>query len=83
MTATSHHPAHSPIGQMAFVARATQEAGHFAQVSGLPNGFTRHGRPYVALRCHCVADDCPGWAMVHDTPGDRAHFERLFGARGR
>lgn len=67
--------------QSEYVRRWQADFGFVANAQPRPDGYIREGRIYVALRCHCIAADCPGWAMVHDTPDDRAHFERLFGGR--
>lgn len=58
-------------------ARAWRAGAAYVEVRA--GGLVRDGRPYVALPCGCAAKDCPGWALVHDDPEARAHFERLFG----
>lgn len=53
-----------------------------ARLSRTADGVIQDSRPYVALACGCRDDDCPGWALVHDDPQARAHFNRLFGVAG-
>lgn len=67
-----------------FIARERAQRVGFAAVADHPQGFTANGRPYVALACRCGdRDHCPGWAMVHDDPADRDHFNQLFGEAAR
>jgi hypothetical protein len=63
-----------------FIAREVSES---RMIVTLPTedglGVTRWDRRYVALPCHVDHDQNPGWVLVHDEPGARNHYERLFG----
>lgn len=73
-------PAGRAMTEDAFLTAYIKAQGAMAPIARTPTGFTHGSRPYIALRCHCAAADCPGWAVVHNDPDAVRHFQRLFGA---
>lgn len=87
MIMTAHGSAPGPVRapgalmpRALFIARYAERPMSGIRAVETPRGVDLNGRPYIALRCHCIDPTCDGWIMVHDEPAAIAHFERLFGA---